>query len=202
MDYPEYAEVNGKTYKINTSFKIAIKCNEIAEDENIDDYERALAIIYLLFGKEGLYDKENKNELFKKALKFLSRGKEPVKSKKQEKPDMDFIEDYSYIKTSFRSDYGINLDKEDMHWWEFYDLINGLSNSDFGNCCIFNRVRNIRNIDLKEIKDKKERDKIIEAKKFFELKKNKKTKKLTKEQEESLRNINEILKKRKRRCNE
>ena len=52
--YPEYAEVNGKRYKINTDFRVAIECNRIAQDNTIGDYERALAIIYTLFGEDGI----------------------------------------------------------------------------------------------------------------------------------------------------
>ena len=52
--YPKYAQVEDRIYKINTNFKIAIKCNEIAQDNNINDLERGLAIIYLLFGEKGL----------------------------------------------------------------------------------------------------------------------------------------------------
>ena len=78
---------------------------------------------------------------------------------------MDFVEDYDYITASFMSDFHIDLDNEQMHWWKFCKLINGLSNSDMGNCCVLNRIRNLRNYDVKSIKDPKERQKIIEAKK-------------------------------------
>lgn len=187
--YPEYAEIDGIRYKINTDFRYAIECNRIAEDENIGDLERALAVIYVLFGEKGLNDYEHHEKLLKVAKKYLSCGKEIELN--NEKPDMDFIEDYDYIETSFMSDYGINLDNEEMHWWKFYKLINGLSNSEFGNCCILNRIRNLRNFDLKDIKDPKERQKIAKAKEMFELNKNRK--KPTEKQKESVRNLLEQL---------
>ena len=99
---------------------------------------------------------------------------------------MDFIQDYSYIKTSFRSDYGMNLDKENIHWWEFMDLMNGLSNSELGNCCVLNRVRNLRNFDVSQIKDLKEKEKITKAKEQVALKKKEKEVKLTEEQQQSV----------------
>lgn len=185
--YPEYAEVNGKKYKINTDFRYAIKCNEIALDDTIGDFERALAIIYTLFGDTALNNTSDYEKLLKIAKNYLSCGKE-LEEVKQDEQDMDYVEDYAYIKTSFRSDYGINLDKEKMHWWEFYDLMNGLSNSEFGNCCILNRIRNLRNYDTKDIKDPKELDKIIKAKQQVALKRHKKIDnvELTKEQQESV----------------
>lgn len=180
MNYPTYVIINGEHYDINTDFRIAIRCQEVAEDETIYDEERALAIIYLLFGDKGLKS-EYKEELLAKAKKYLSCGKELENT--NEKPDMDFIEDYAYIKTSFRSDYGINLDKENMHWWEFFDLINGLSNSDMGNCCILNRIRNIRNCDLSTIENPKERKKMREAQEQIALKRYKPKKKEATEQQ-------------------
>jgi len=182
MKYPEFAEINGKKYKINTDFRIAIKCNEIAEDKNISDYERALAIIYILFGEEGLNDKENYSEFLRIATLFLSCGKK-IETKKNEKPDMDYIQDMDYIEASFMSDYNIDLSNEKMHWWKFSKLMNGLSNSELGNSCILNRIRNIRNMNPNEIKDQKERRKIIELQKEFALKKNEKEKKKITEKE-------------------
>ena len=70
---------------------------------------------------------------------------------------MDYIEDYDYIEASFMSDYHIDLSNVKMHWWKFNKLINGLSNSELGNCCILNRIRNLRNYDTSKIEDAKER---------------------------------------------
>ena len=72
-------------------------------------------------------------------------------------------------------------------------MIAGLSNSELGDCCVLNRIRNLRTFDTKQIKDSKERNKIEKAKKEVELKKYKKEVKLTKEQEESMNNLNKLL---------
>lgn len=181
--YPEYVEIENKRYKINTDFRVAIECNRVAEDTSIGDFERALAIVYLLFGDEGLKAKEHYNELLRLAQKYLSCGKE-VNKKNNDKPDMDYIEDYGYIWASFMSDYnGMDIDNIDMHWWKFYDLLNGLSNSELGNSCILNRIRNLRSMNLNDIKDSKERNKIKELQEQFALKKNKKAKRKATEKE-------------------
>ena len=185
MDYPKYVKIGEKKYKINTDFRVAIECQEIALDDSIGDFERALAIIYKLFGDDGLDDSNNYEKLLELAQKYLSCGKE-VDSKTNEEPDMDFIQDMPYIKASFRSDYNINLDDEEMHWWEFYNLMNGLSNSEMGNCCVLNRIRNLRTFDTKDIKDQKELAKINEAKKQVALKKREVKKELTYEQKKNI----------------
>lgn len=190
LNNPEYVKINNKKYKINTDFRVALRCNEISENTSIGNLERALAIIYTLFGDEGLNDVDNYEKLLELGQKYLLLGKEQVNTKPNE-IDMDFKEDMDYIKASFMSDYNIDLDNTQMHWWTFYNLINGLSNSELGNCCVLNRIRNLRNYDVSQIKDSKERDKIIKAKKEVALKK--KEVNITKEQEESMRKLDELL---------
>ena len=184
-NYPQYAEVNGHKYKINTDFRVAIECNRIATDNTIGDYERALAIIYTLFGEEGINGHDDLVKLLNVAKKYLLCGKEKIDS--DDEPDMDYIQDMDYIEASFMSDYHIDLSNKKMHWWKFYNLMNGLSNSELGNCCVLNRIRNLRNLDTKDIKDSKEKQKMEEAKQHVALHK----KKATKEQED---NAMEVLK--------
>lgn len=175
MNYPEYVEIEGKQYKINTDYRVAIDCNEIALDTTIDDEERALAIIYKLYGKEGLFDKDNHQKLLELAQKYLSCGKE---LDTKGKPDMDFKQDMGLIEISFLSDYKImDLPKTKMHWWKFNDAINGLSNSELGNCCLLNKIRYIRNKKLSEIKDPKERQEMAELQRIWALKRYQKPKK-------------------------
>ena len=182
MNYPQYVEVNGRKYKINTDFRYAIECNRIANDYTIGDFERGLGVICVLFGSEGLDHKEDYEMLLKMAKKYLLCGKELEDT--GEDPDMDYEQDMDYIEASFMSDFHIDLANEEMHWWKFNKLINGLSNSELGNCCVLNRVRNLRNFDLKNIKDSKEREKIKKAKESVALHKKPK-KEATKEQQES-----------------
>ena len=187
-NYPEYVKVEDKKYKINTDFRIAIECQDIATDENINDYERPLAIIYKLFGDEGINTPQHYEKLLELAVKYLSCGKE-VDNKSNEEPDMDFIQDMDYIEASFMSDYNIDLTNIEMHWWKFYNLMNGLSNSEMGNCCVLNRVRNLRTYDTKDIKDPKELEKIKKAKEQVALKKKVVKKDLTTEQQKNIDNF-------------
>ncbi len=187
-NYPEYVKVENKKYKINTDFSVAIECQDIATNETIGDYERALAIIYKLFGDEGINTPEHYEKLLELATKYLSCGKE-INNKSNEEPDMDFVQDIDYIEASFMSDYGIDLANTEMHWWKFYNLINGLSNSEMGNCCVLNKVRNLRTYDTKDIKDPKELEKIKEAKKQVALKKRNKKQELSSEQKQNIDNF-------------
>lgn len=185
MTYPNYVKVNDKKYKINTDFRVAIECDKIARDTSIQDEERALAIIYKLFGDDGLKDYNNYEKLLELGQKYLACGKE-LKSKGNSKPDMDYIQDEGYIRSSFKYDYKYDpYEMEYMHWYEYFNDLNNLSNSELGTCCILNRVRNLRNMDLNEIKDSKQRQKIFEAKEIVALKTEKQERHFTQKQEEA-----------------
>ena len=191
MKNPKYVEVNNKKYKINTSYKVALECNKIISDESIGDFERFLAMIYKLFGEEALNNPDDYEKLLELAEKYLLCNQEREETTEV---DMDYEEDWAYIKASFRSDYNINLDEEDIEWWDFNALMNGLSNSEMGNCCVLNRIRNLRNYDTSQIKDQKERTKIEKAKGQVALKKQKAKRELTNEQQNNINAFYETLK--------
>ena len=193
MNNPEYVKIGDKKYKINTDFRVAIECNNIAQDDSIGDTERSLAIIYKLFGDKGLNNSQDWDKLLELAIKYLTLNKDTSGIDNNTEIDMDFNEDMDYIEASFMSDYRIDLTTEKMHYWKFYNLLEGLSNSEIGNCCVLNRVRNLRTFDLSQIKDNKERERLAKAKEMVALKSTKKEVKLTKEQEESMRKLDEII---------
>lgn len=166
--YPKFAQIEDRKYKINTDFRVAIECDKVARS-NVSEEERALAIIYLLFSDEGLQNSQDWKDLIEIALKYLSCGKEKQEDNEEQEIDMDFEQDWEYIRTSFFYDYKVKLEQGTyMHWWEFYNLLCGLSDK-----CILNRVRFIRNFDVEQIKDSKEKEKWIKQKEQVALKKEK-----------------------------
>lgn len=155
MRYPEYAEVKGIKYKINTDYRVALRCFEVIEDTSISDQERAFAVVYLLFGEVPI---EDIDEFLRIAGNYLRCG-ENEKSQEARERDMDFNADEKYIVASFMSDYRIDLSSVDMHFWQYIQLIQGFTEN-----AIMTRVRDIRNYDMSELKDPKQRAKIVKAK--------------------------------------
>lgn len=161
--YPHYANIDGKKVKINTDYRVALACIEAINDDEITDVERAFAVTSLLFGAET--EIIDMAEALKKANYFLSCGKKD--STETNEIVMDFIQDEEYIRTSLRTDYNINLNEiEYLHWWEYCELIHGLTDK-----CILSKIINIRQIDESEYRDAKTINKIRKAKKAVELKK-------------------------------
>jgi hypothetical protein len=155
MTYPQYAEVKGIRYKINTDYRVALRCFEVIEDVDISDEERAVAIVYLLFGDVPL---EHMEDFLRIAGDFLRCG-EAQESQGTAEKDMDFTADEKYIVASFMSDYRIDLPSVDMHFWQYIQLIQG-----FTERSVMSRVREIRNYDLAELKDPKARANMVKAK--------------------------------------
>nr|DAM50261.1 MAG TPA: hypothetical protein [Caudoviricetes sp.]DAM80565.1 MAG TPA: hypothetical protein [Bacteriophage sp.] len=185
LNNPEYVKAGNKKYKINTDFRVAIECNEIAESSDVSDTERPLAIIYKLFGDEGLDNPQDWEKLLELAIKYLCLGKDLEDT--EEERDMDLQKDRYYIRSSFIQDYKYNpYDMEYLHWWDFFNDLSNLSNSEFGNCCILNRVRNLRTMDVSKIKDWKEKNRILKAKRQVSLiKEDDVEKEMTEEEKES-----------------
>ena len=181
MSSPEYAKIGEKLYKINTDFKVALRCEQVALDDNIEDTERALAIIYLLYGNNGIDNPSDYEELLKKATTYLGCGKDMQKDR--EEPDMDFEQDKAYIRASFYTDYNIpDIYNTEMHWYDFTTLMNGLKED-----CVLNRVREIRNYDTSQIKDPKTLSQIRKQKESVALKK--KEEQMTEEQMKNYENF-------------
>ena len=70
--FPEYAIINEKKVKINTDYKVALECFKILNDDTTGEYERVLAIVYLLFGEIPPYDELS--AYANQAVKFLQCG--------------------------------------------------------------------------------------------------------------------------------
>lgn len=165
--YPQYVEINGKKYSINTDFRVALQCNKIAEDNTISDIERALAIIYTLFGEDGINAQDDYKKLLELGQKYLLCGEsvdEFKKEKKDEKNNLDFKKCEGLIKSSFKFDYQYDpYAKDYLHWYEFNNDLMNLSTSEFGTCCALNRIVEILNRNPNEIKNKKQKDALISA---------------------------------------
>ena len=152
MNYPELITVDGVDYEINTDFRHALACFECINDPELNEMQRGYGIIDILYKEEP----ENAEEALKMAVRYLQCGKENEESDR--KPDMDYQHDENYIRSSFMSDYKIDLDDTEMHWWKFCNLLQGLTDN-----CILNRVRDIRNYDISTVKDPATRHKILKA---------------------------------------
>ena len=160
--YPTKMEANGHIYPINTDYRIALACFKAINDIEINDIERFYAIETMLLGNNVL--EEDEQILHDKIAKYLRCGKDENVS--EEERDFDYLQDEEATRTSIRQSYHINLNEISyMHWYEYNELISGLTSES-----LLNKIRDLRSYDLSEISDEKRKQKIIEAQQRVALK--------------------------------
>lgn len=160
--YPTKMEANGHIYKINTDYRIALACFKAIYDSEINDVERFYAVETLLLGENVL--EEDEKILQNKIEKYLRCGKND--NINEDEKDFDYIQDEEITRTSIRQCYHLNLNEIPyMHWYEYNELISGLTNES-----LLNNIRDLRNYDLNEVTDEKQKQKIIKAQERVALK--------------------------------
>lgn len=127
---PETVRIDGLNYPINTDFKASILFEELMSDCELDNKDKVLAALSLYYP----ILPNNLPEALEQALWFYSCGKYDKSKPKEEaeitkRPVYSFEYDASLIYAAFYSQYQLDLQKENLHWWQFRALFDGLSDN-------------------------------------------------------------------------
>lgn len=183
-DLPEEISVNATKYKVRTDFKDWIAVESIFNDSKIP-IEYKLYVIYnnldLFFGNEKIFD-EPMDAVFDGILSFWRMNRSDKKEGMSVIKDIpyDYGEDFSLICAAFKQQYNINLRKEDMHWFEYKSLFDGLTKD-----TQFIRIVGYRTIDLNKI-PKDQRKEYRKLKEYYSIRKQNTGKRSQKEIEAEL----------------
>lgn len=153
-------EYNG--YPINSDFRIGIQIFQALSDNELTDMEKMSLSCALLFDVEGVVEYPDMETMQEGVQWFLSAWytDNPVKGEEKQKKDMDYDVDQWRIFSAFLTQFGINLNEVDMHFWVFMGLLSTLEE------CAFTRILDIRTrkidpkmkpSDKKTLKEVKER---------------------------------------------
>lgn len=82
--------------------------------------------------------------------------------------NIDYILDYRYIYPSLKQIYGVDLNRDDITWWEYLTMLEGCFSQD----CILSSVVGIRDMDIAQIKDADQKVKVLDMKAKYRLHKN------------------------------
>lgn len=146
-------------YRIDPAFQNGIQLIQISSDKEISDREKVWLMADLLF-----FDMpETAQEIMEGVQWFLSGWctDNVEKDSKKENPVMDWNADQWRIYSAFRTQYGIDLNSAEMHFWVFMGLLTTL------NECAFTRVTDIRGKELSSKMDVKEREFYRKAKRRY-----------------------------------
>lgn len=158
-------------FKIKTSYKQGIKFELLMQDKEISEEERIKLVLRIFYYEKDLEKMETYEELEKRindVLWFYRCGEEKKASRTIETNKQKQIYSYEFdsklIYSAFRKEYKINLQKEDLHWWEFKGMFESLSDS---NKIV--EVMGYRAMDTSKIKDKQERKRYRKLQKIYAL---------------------------------
>ena len=162
--------------KINTSFRRVCQFEILMQDKELSNEEKIRISLHLFFDLKTI-EGHKIEELISVILKLYTcnykKDKEKVKkeinnNKIKQKENIQRIYSFEYddfyIFSAFLQQYGINLQKEDMHWYEFKSLFDGLTED-----TKFIKIIQYRSVDLNDIKDKEMRKFYIKQKKIYKL---------------------------------
>ena len=134
---PKTVKVNGSSFLLNTNFYIGIIFTELMTDRNLTPYEKVIQAIKLWYkDTPPTNTTEEIKEAFEAIMWFYTMGEndEEEKSgvrrpriKKTTARILDYNFDQAYIVSAFQQQYGIDLTVENIHWWRFKMLFNGLT---------------------------------------------------------------------------
>ncbi len=160
--FPDTVNIDGEKCYLKTHFKRWITFELIITDPNLKENLKLAAILPLCFKKLP----SNIDVAVKACMEFY-RGnvyKESKQAVSNNKPVYSFLYDAELIFAAFMSEYGIDLTREDMHWYKFMALFKGLGADNK-----ISEIMHLRGINLSEIKDAEMRKKYRELKRFWAL---------------------------------
>lgn len=155
-------EWNG--YPVDMNFDTGIKVSQCLADDELTNEERISTALYLIFPEGAQLDADSATE----ALRWYLNGwnHDNTGKKKDEAVVMDFDIDQWRIYAAFRAQYGINLNRASLHFWEYMGLLSNLTE------CAFTQVVSIRSKKITSKMSKDEKKAVSEAKKIYAIKKN------------------------------
>lgn len=131
-------EYNG--YSINSDFRIGIQIFQVLNDSELTEIEQIYKACELLFDADGVEQFPDMHTMQEGIQWFLSGWytDNPVNSSKKDRKDVDYDIDQWRIFSAFLTQFGINLNETDMHFWVFMGLLSTLEE------CAFTRIVDIR----------------------------------------------------------
>ena len=158
---PDYLLVRGKKCPIKTDFKTWLVFSEL-----IGNSEELSAKIPQIFGLVFYELPPNLFDALTAMMEFYGKSKKDdnKNADSNAKKLFDFEYDAELIYSAFVQQYKIDLCDEDIHWWKFKALFEGLSEDTH-----FMKVMQYRGMDLSKIKDKEQKNFYKKMKRLYRL---------------------------------
>jgi len=183
---PHSVNIGGIEIQVNTDFRFSITFEEMIKEYDLEEdeqkkefWDKALKLYYPIlnidFDKSTVEEKnmfnfiiDNVNEAIDKLMWFYICGREHIKNTQDQRQSKEEIYNFTYdepkIYASFMQQYGRNIREEDIHWWDFKALFDGLNED-----TEMKKVISIRATDLSKIKDKEQKEYYKKLKRAYKI---------------------------------
>lgn len=158
-------------YNIKTSFKQGIKFELLMQDRELSKEEQVELALNLFYFENNLKEIKTSKDIEKRIediVWFYKCGKEEKTSLKKGKNKQKQIYSYEFddnkIYSAFIQQYNIDLQKNDLHWWQFKSLFESLTEE-----TQIVQIMGYRALDITKIKDKKEKKRYKELQEIYKL---------------------------------
>lgn len=164
-------QITPNGYNIKTSFKHGIKFELLMQDRELSKEEQLELALNLFYFENDLKKIKTSKDIEKRIediVWFYKCGKEEKTSLKNGKNKQKQIYSYEFddnkIYSAFIQQYNIDLQKNDLHWWQFKSLFESLTEE-----TQIVQIMGYRALDITKIKDKKEKKRYKELQEIYKL---------------------------------
>lgn len=128
---PKEVTIDGKSYKLNSDFRVGIRLMQLFEDRRFSDDEKILIAIRVLFFDK--IPKESIGEAAQKMVWFLDGGGEENGSKGSSSRRLySWNQDLRFIISAVDKTIGFSTrGAEYLHWWDFLSAFSEIGDSSF-----------------------------------------------------------------------
>lgn len=125
--YPTKVRLHGEVYPLQWRVTDCVPAIMAFEDETLTAGEQQEILLRRLYGKRIPPDRE---AALRFAVRFLDGGEQTAEEEREDGPPLrlySFTRDGGMIYSAFRGQYGIDLQKDELHWWAFLALFHDLA---------------------------------------------------------------------------
>lgn len=157
-------------YKLKTNYKQGIKYELLMQDNELTLEEKIDLALNMFFYQQELIKIKTEEELItflEDIIWFYRCGREETKKKNENRKGKQIFSynfDADIIYSAFFQQYHIDLQVENLHWWQFKSMFENLTNS-----TRIVEIMGYRAMDISSIKNKKEKAKYKKLKELYAL---------------------------------
>lgn len=156
-----------KGFTIDSDFQVGIQIMQILEDEELSQQERISTALSLLFSEEDNEMLPDITTAVEGLMWFLTDWNHDNNKSDDKGKVTDYDIDQWRIYSAFRNQYGINLNTDKLHFWEFMGLLTTFDE------CAYTRIVDIRSKKITSKMGKEEKNLYKHLKEVYALKQSK-----------------------------